>query len=42
MKVAKRFRRECFKCEKMFQPTGKYVRTCDECIKKAMKDRKRK
>lgn len=28
-----RTKHECKKCKKMFRPTGKYQKCCDDCIK---------
>lgn len=31
------FKRPCIKCEKLFQPTGKFQRLCDDCRNKPKK-----
>ena len=31
------FRRPCKRCDKYFQPVGKYQRLCDNCQKKSIK-----
>lgn len=37
IKEAKRLRRMCKECEKMFVPLGKYSRYCDNCLDKRKK-----
>jgi len=36
MPIVKRLRRPCIKCEKMFVPTGKAQKVCENCQIKIM------
>ena len=43
MLVKKRFKRPCSLCGKIFKPTGKFVKLCDNCYRKRIsKGRPRK